>query len=232
MKSSRWATVARVAPIAVVVAASAALIGNQWLGAADHIDAPITTGAQSADIADVYAFRSPTNATNVVLAMTISGVQTAPDLLLGNSLFAENTLYQIKIDNNGDAVEDLVIQGFVVGTGADQTLFLRGPAAPATVGAQSTIVSGPEMSVAVSTNATPAITTANGVSLFAGLRDDPFFFDLTRFNEIIAGTQTSFRDPGVDTLAGLNTYAIVVELPESMLGASASNVSVWATTSR
>lgn len=232
MKSSKWATVARIAPIAVVVTASAALIGTQWLGASDHVDAPITTGAQSADIADVYTFRSPTNASNIVLAMTISGVQTAPDLLLGTSLFAPNTLYQFKIDNTGDAVEDLVIQGFVVGTPADQTLFLRGPAAPITVGAQSQIVAGPEMSVAVSTNATPITATANGVSVFAGLRDDPFFFDLTRFNEILGGTQTSFRDPGVDAFAGLNTYAIVVEMPLSMLGADPANVSVWGTTSR
>lgn len=175
MKSSNWATAARIAPIAVIVATGAMLIGNRWLGASDHIDAPITTGAQSADIADVYSFRSPTNSANIVLALTISGVQTAPDMLLGQSLFAENTLYQFKIDNDGDAIEDLFIQGFVVGSGADQTLFLRGPAAPVTVGAQAQIVTGPEMSVEVSTTATPTVATANGVSLFAGLRDDPFF---------------------------------------------------------
>jgi hypothetical protein len=129
-------------------------------------------------------------------------------------------------------VEDLVIQGFVVGTDDGQTLFLRGPATPTALGTQSRIVSGPETSVDVSTGATPGITTANGISLFAGVRDDPFFFDLTRFNQILAGEATEFRDPGVDALAGLNTYAIVVELPLSLLGGDASALSVWGTTSR
>ena len=222
----------RLAALAVLAAGATAFAADRWLGAADHIDAPATTNAQAADIADVYSFASPTNPGNLVLAMTISGVQTAPDLLLGQSLFDPNTLYEFKIDDDGDAVADFVIQGFVVGSADDQTLFLRGPAAPIASGTQSRIVASPETSVEVSTGATPNVTTEGDISVFAGVRDDPFFFDLTRFNEIIAGEATEFRDPGVDALAGLNTYAIVVELPLSMLGGDASALSVWGTTSR
>jgi hypothetical protein len=66
--------------------------------------------------------------------------------------------------------------------------------------------------------------------VFAGLRDDPFFFDLARFNEIVMGMTTEFRDPGVDTFAGANALAIVVEVPVSMIGPV--SFGVWGAASR
>ena len=68
------------------------------------------------------------------------------------------------------------------------------------------------------------------MTVFAGVRDDPFFFDLVQFKKIIAGQATSFRNPGVDTFAGTNVLAIVVELPSSMLGGT--KLGVWGSTSR
>jgi hypothetical protein len=75
-------------------------------------------------------------------------------------------------------------------------------------------------------------TGSNGVKVFAGPRDDPFFFDLKRFKEIIGGTATAFHtgsaeDPATDAFAGTNVMSIVVEVPKSMLG-SAESVNVWA----
>jgi hypothetical protein len=67
------------------------------------------------------------------------------------------------------------------------------------------------------------------MKLFAGPRDNPFFFDLVRFKEIIGGTQTGFKNPGVDTFAGTNVMSIVVEVPKSLLG-SAATINVWAET--
>jgi len=66
--------------------------------------------------------------------------------------------------------------------------------------------------------------------VFAGVRDDPFFFDLVQFKKIIAGEASAFRNPGVDTFAGTNVLAIVVELPSSLLGGT--KLSVWGSTSR
>jgi hypothetical protein len=77
--------------------------------------------------------------------------------------------------------------------------------------------------------ASPAIGSSNGINAFAGPRDDPFFFDLVRFKEIIAGTQTGFRSPGVDAFAGTNVMSIVVEVPKSMLG-SAATINLWGET--
>jgi hypothetical protein len=51
-----------------------------------------------------------------------------------------------------------------------------------------------------------------GVDVFAGLRDDPFFFDLTGFRQTLAsGTISMINDR--DFFSGMNTSALVVEFP-------------------
>ena len=70
-------------------------------------------------------------------------------------------------------------------------------------------------------------TGDNGLKVFAGPRDDPFFFDLVRFRQVIAGTASSFNNPGNDTFAGTNVMAIVVEVPKSLLGSNGT-INVWA----
>lgn len=214
--------------VAIAVVAGAA---TAWrlADAADHTDGPLATGDQAADIADVYSFRS---GDNLVLAMTISNVQTSPQIQLGQSILDPEVLYQFKIDDDGDAVEDLVIQAVVTGSPADQTLHVVGPVAPEITGTSGRLVAdGPVLNVPVSTGTTPIVESAGGISIFAGVRDDPFFFDLGRFSAILAGQESSFADPGTDAFAGLNVYAIVVEVPLAALGDPA-DLSVWGTTSR
>lgn len=224
----------RAVPWAVAAVAVAAGLGTLgWLQAADHVDAPAVAADQAADIADIYSFRSPGNPDRLVLAMTISNVQAAPEIELERSIFDPEVLYQFEIDRDGDAVEDLVLQAFVIGPPEDQVMVLRGPVVPAVTGTDGRIVNGaPEVRVPVSTGPEPAIAERNGLRLFAGVRDDPFFFDFARFSAILAGEASSFRDPGVDTFAGLNVYAIVVEVPVDLLGGDASSLGVWGTTHR
>lgn len=216
--------------VATLAIAGVGLVAGQRLvTGADHTDGPLATGDQAADIADVYSFR---NGSNLVLAMTISNVQAAPQIQLGQSILDPEVLYQFKIDDDGDAVEDLVIQAVVTGPPTDQTLHVVGPVAPVVTGTTGRLVTdGPVTSVAVSTGADPSVGTGGGITVFAGVRDDPFFFDLGRFQAILAGQASAFDDPGSDTFAGLNVYAIVIEVPLSMLGDPA-DLSVWGTTSR
>jgi len=200
-----------------------------WLAASDHRDSALLTADRAADIADLYTFRSSTNPDNVVLVMTVSGLIPPPEA--GTTFFDPGVLYQWKIDNNGDAVEDLVIQAFVTGSGANQVMHFRGPAAPIVKGAEARVLPGPETAtVRVSHDATPIVVSRGGMTVFAGVRDDPFFFDLTRFKEIIVGHETSFRNPGVDAFAGTGVLALVVELPSALLGGS--QIGIWGTTSR
>lgn len=210
--------------------AAIALLGGVLL-AADHIDAPAVTGpgstSPSNDITDIYAFQSPADNSKMVFVLNTQGLM-AP-AATASAQFGANVLYEFNIDNTGDNVEDLVIQCLV----QNGKMRVYGPVAVGTPGTMSTVkTAGPTTEVAVTTYGagSPVVgTNANGIKAFAGPRDDPFFFDLVRFKEIIAGTQTGFRDPGVDTFAGTNVMSIVVEVPKSLLG-SAATINVWGET--
>src|SRR6058998_602611 len=215
------------AAVLLVLVAAAGL--TRWIKASDHKDSALLAADHAADIADVYTFRSPVHPDNVVLVMTVSGF--IPPSEASTTFFDPNVLYQWKIDNSGDAVEDLVIQAFVTGTGGHQVMHFRGPAAPAATGTTDRVVLGPETAtVGVSNGAAPIVASRGGMTVFAGVRDDPFFFDLVQFKKIIAGEATAFRNPGVDTFAGFNVLAIVAEFPSSLLGGQ--KLGVWGTTSR
>ena len=219
----------RKAVLAAMLVAVAAVGALRLISASDHKDSMLLAGDPAADISDVYTFRSPANPANTVLAMTVSGF--IPPAEASTTYFDPNVLYQWKIDNNGDAVEDLVIQAFVTGTGGNQVMHFRGPVAPSQAGSATRLSDAPEVAtVRVSNRATPIVASRSGMTVFAGVRDDPFFFDLVQFRHVIAGEATSFRNPGVDTFAGTNVLAIVVELPSSLLGNT--KLGVWGTTSR
>ncbi len=233
----------RTAVLAAVVAGALGISG--LVLASDHQDTPEVELHPRLDINDVYVFPG-SSPDRLVLAVTTSSPIT-PDGSAG-AVFDPRQLYQIKIDNTGDAVEDLVLQLVFEGQGSSQTVTLLGPAAPARAGTRNRLLEAdPSLTGPMNT----VLGSAAGIQLFAGLREDPFFIDLEQFFRIIpdrAPVQgplskigpkpeaSSFRDPGVDFLAGINTLAIVVELPESMLlpagAGSDPKIGVWATTSR
>ncbi len=203
------------------------LIVTGVLFAADHIDAPAVTGPGSSslgnDITDIYAFQSPNDNSKMTLVCNVRGL-LSPSATAA-ATFASNVMYEMNIDNTGDNVEDLVIQ-FLVQNGKVRAY---GPYAPTAVGTTSTVKKDATMLQADVTayGAAPVIATgSNGIKLFAGPRDDPFFFDLTRFREILGGTQTSFRPVGVDAFAGTNVMSLVLEVPKSLLGTS-NTINYW-----
>jgi hypothetical protein len=194
--------------------------------AADHRDAPITLANGLLDINDVYTFRSQANPNNTVIVVTVvplAGVFNLP-------MFSPIGVYEIKVDNTGDAIEDLTFR-FAFSNANRQ-------------GRQSVAV---QMITPLGTHfiaqdlTGTMIPIAGGGTIMASLFDDPFFFDLNAFKAfeaaLLAG-QTSpppssaFHNPGTDFFKGLNTMAIVVEVPSVMLQATASNsmIGVWART--
>ena len=198
---------------------------------ADHRDAPSISEDGRADILDIYGFINPNNG-NVVLALTVNPFQIGGAVQVA---FAPDVLYQFKIDNTGDNVEDLVIQAtFSPTVPGPQTFTVRGPAKPRAIGATSLRVetpdtfSGPATGVVV--NGTASVPRA-----FAGLRDDPFFFDLIWVFRLIGiqpgGSLT--RAPGIDFFATLNCSILAIEVSPSVLRGSTGNViRFWASTSR
>lgn len=193
--------------------------------AADHADAPAVTG-NAADITDVYAFQGQ-DTNNMVFVVNTQGLLT-PNAT-ATAAFNDNVMIEINIDNNGDNVEDLVIQALK----RNGKMYFFGPVAPGTTGVTSIVkTNAMSGSVAISKyGSAPVIATENGMKFFAGPRDDPFFFDLGSFNSILSGGAPGFNNPGTDTFAGTNVLATVIEVPKSLLGSS-STINVWAETKK
>lgn len=187
--------------IAAGIAASAAAVGS--VVASDHQDTPEVELSPRSDINDVYAFPSGlTSADNLTLVMTTSS-PIGPTVT--SARFDPELLYQFKIDNTGDGVEDRVIQitfgkDTTIGGTTGQAVFVRGPAAPAAAMAPDGSPATPPLTgtamvqlrnVPVTTgvvgNASGFTGTGAlaGLRVFAGLRDDPFFLDLEQFLRIL-----------------------------------------------
>jgi hypothetical protein len=230
--------------LAGIAALGATLAVVSSSSASDHQDTPEVELSPRMDVNDVYAFPGA-SADRIVLAMTTSSPITPAQS--PGAAFDPNLLYQLKIDNTGDGVEDKVIQITFSGSGANQQVIVRGPVAPAQTGTMNTLVSG-GASVAGATNSN--LGSATGMQVFAGIRDDPFFLDLEQFFRIVPdrkpvsgplsqlpdqATASSFRPAGqaVDYLRGINTLAIVLEIPAAMLtDGGARKIGVWGTISR
>ncbi|MGE5944254.1 MAG: DUF4331 family protein [Flavobacteriales bacterium] len=197
-----------------------AIAGFLVVVAADHIDAPAVQGGTS-DITDFYAFQGE-NTNNMVFVANVQGLLSPA--ATSNASFSENVLIEFNIDNNGDFVEDLVIQAIP----RDGKMYFFGPVAPSQSGLSSTIMSSTNIGgeVDITTGPNAMVSTNAGMSFFAGPRDDPFFFDFAQYSQIIGGMATGFNNPGSDTFAGTNVLSVVVEVPKSMIGGSGT-INTW-----
>src|SRR5437667_142343 len=84
------------------------------------------------------------------------------------------------------------------------------------------------------TGRTGNATVGGGAKLYAGIKDDPFYFDLAsflRWRDPDGDGNYTYTGPttfdGVDFFGGTNISTIVLEIPDSWLGASAN---VWGVT--
>jgi hypothetical protein len=199
-------------------------IAGGFIIAADHIDAPAITNKPT-DITDVYVFRAE-DPNNMVFVANTQGLLTPG--ATADAKFDENTMIEFNIDNTGDNVEDLVIQCIA----KNGKMKVYGPAAPRVTGTLSYLnINKLSAQVDVTGYGQDAQIGIgdNGVKVFAGPRDDPFFFDLVRFRQVIAGQASSFNNPGNDTFAGTNVLGLVVEVPKTLLNSNGT-INVWAET--
>ncbi len=196
--------------------------------AADHIDSPTVTNKPT-DITDMYVFKGA-DANNLVFVANTQGLLSPTSTAAAK--FDGNTLMEFNIDNNNDNIEDLVIQCEYDATTNKMKVY--GPIAPSITGTKSKIEGNvtAEVSITSYATATPIMATgSNGIKVFAGPRDDPFFFDLTQYKMILAGTESGFSNPGQDTFAGTNVLSTIVEVPKSLLGGS-GKINVWLETKK
>ncbi|CAN5544008.1 hypothetical protein BH11ARM1_BH11ARM1_03640 [soil metagenome] len=239
MKSNirNWALVA-------IAAVAAPVILMSTSQASDHADTPDIAANPGADITDLFVFPNPTAPNRVVFALNVH-----PLVAPGHgrkTYFDPNVLYQIKIDTDGDAIEDLVLQAKFGPAGPGQTFNIAGPIAPSTTGTRNIFESAYPSNGTINMTYKPEL----GYQVFAGGREDPFFFDLEQFFNILPDRATplsgipqgnpnspqslAWRPAGqaVDFLSngGYNVLSMVFEMPRSMISGN-GNIGVWATTS-
>ncbi|HMC02251.1 MAG TPA: DUF4331 family protein [Flavobacteriaceae bacterium] len=195
--------------------------------AADHIDAPAVQGGSS-DITDFYAFQGE-NEDNLVFVANVQGL-LSPSATASAS-FDENVMIEFNIDNDGDNIEDIVIQALP----RNGKMYVIGPGEPSGTGLMSMINTYDPNYLSV-VDITPygteaIVSSQNGISVFAGPRDDPFFMDFAQYSQIIAGNATSFNNPGSDTFAGSNVLSVVIEVPKASLGGSGT-INTWVESKR
>jgi uncharacterized protein DUF4331 len=217
------------AAAAIIVAALILTLGIAPLitAGADHLDAPSLGSASVSatdvlsvskvrgplDINDVYVFDAAGGRT--VLAMTVNPAVN----LIGPRTFQSGAEYRLNVDRTGDAVSDLRYTA----TFGD----------PDARGVQHYTVKLGDQAVAsgFTNDAKGTSLSRLGVRAFAGVRSDPFFFDLIGFLGSVRGQGTDrLGVTPTDFFAGLNTLAIVIEVPNAALGGNGTNIGVWGTT--
>jgi hypothetical protein len=204
--------------ILIGAAAVALIVPGQLALSADHLDPPArtdpavdTTPDTPADIADVYAF---SDATNAYFAISFAGPQVAGV----PAFYDRDVLYTLNISTTPPA------------TSADVSIRFRfGPATNGT-GSGISVENLPGVSGAL-VGPVESILSKDGVRVYAGLRDDPFFFDLQGFKESRA-TGTLKFDKTRNFFANKNDTVVILEIPKTRLGGNTNSIDTWATTAR
>lgn len=223
-----------------VLAAVFALAISAAVMSADHAESPGTDADPAADLADVFIFPSPENVNKTVVAMTFGG-RAAPRSRIDGAFYCDpKVLYTLNIDRadpsgNFDNVADVEILA----------RFGKDPAGNCGLQLENVPGAGGTFSGKVET----VFTSPAGTKAFAGLRNDPFFFDAEGYAALVAsfaGTGQSGDVVGAFRLAGgqarrdsfafRNVSAIVFEIDNDALAPRVASVRpkvrVWATTGR
>ncbi len=238
------------AAAAVALLGLAGVVGAVKLGPGDgqassHREAPLISEDPSADLTDLYAFRSPDKPNTVTI---LANVVPGEDPAAGPNwyTFSPGARYNLKIDTNGDAREDVTYRfQFHTKTGP---YFLGDTAQPFTVtriaGGKSTVVArgttppndiGPRSTPNYHGLVTKSIVSFDGgrSRAFAGQRDDPFFGDVGAIFDLVAIRKgTGNMGGGKDFFAGYGVHTFGVQIPLAELKAKNATIGVWSSVDR
>src|SRR5262249_15060095 len=210
----------------LLIAVATAIAPLPPTNAADHAESTSVAGDPGADLADVFAFLDPNDNSKVVLALDVEGF-VVPSELLNLSFFAPEVTYRFEIENTGDAAPDQKIDI----TFSDQPA--RNQPQTATIKLPNgRTFTAPTTVQTLNATPNPFVVTndaASGASFFAGLTDDPFYFDIVGFNRFVSSVLGGSPNPATlqrarDSFAGYNIHMIALEVPAAMLKGSAGNI--------
>jgi hypothetical protein len=164
-----------------------AVIHPRLARSADHLDAPATTAEHAADINDVYSFLDKPGdaATHVIFAMTVFPAAPA------DAKFSDTVQYVLHAQSGA---------GFGATT-SDYTIICQFDAAQ-----KASCWGGTDEYVTGDASQATGLKSADGkFTVFAGLRADPFFFNLAGFKNAVGTVEAnaaglSFDDAGCPLL--------------------------------
>ena len=237
------------------------LLGAGSVEASSHREAPLIAGDPKVDNTDVYAFVSPDRPDSVTLIanwLPFEEPNGGPNFYP----FQDGARYDINIDNDGDAIADVVYRWKFTSRdarGGKTFLYNDGPVTSLkdpnllfrqyftltriAGGRTSTVASGPVAPSNVGPASMPnygalrraAITSVKGGGkTFAGQADDPFFLDLRVFDLLYGG---DLSETGQDTVKGYNVNSVALQVPRSAValkGKPGRNpvIGIWSSTSK
>jgi len=194
--------------------AATLLLANDGVYAADHAEAPGAAADPAADIADFYAWHTDND--TVVVALTFAGLASPGD----PATYDTEVLYGFHIDNNLDNASDIDIWcRFGTNMAGD------------TWGVQCMNVPGAGAALEGEVETEIVDMDDDAVKIWAGPREDPFFFDLSGYQETLMTGDIAF-DSDNDDFAGTNVTAIVIEMDAATAAAEGTELQTWATTAR
>lgn len=220
--------------------------------ASSHREAPLIAGDPKVDATDLYAFVSPDKPDTVTLIANYYPFQEpagGPNFYS----FDTNALYEIKVDNNGDAMADVTYQFKFASSRQNDGTFLynTGPIKSLTdanwnvrqtytltkvEGGVSTILGtnlamppvniGPKSTPNYAMLRKAAVQNLDGgVKSFVGQSDDPFFVELGGLFDLLTIRKLpGNKGGGTDGLAGYNTNSIALQVPISDLTMSKKHI--------
>jgi hypothetical protein len=241
--------------------------GPQTAAASSHAEAPLISQDPRADNTDLYAFVSPDRPDTVTIVANYIPLEppaSGPNF----PAFDDSVRYEINVDNNGDGQEDLSYQfRFRTVTRNPGTfLYNTGPIGSLTdsnwnrvqtysvvrVDGKDSTVLGDDLPTPPddigprSTPSYPALAAAavssigDGIKVFAGQRDDPFYVDLGSIFDL-AGLRpfNPFHaiplpaEAGRDAVARFNTHSIAIQVPIAQLvKIPSTTIGIYASASR
>jgi len=221
----------------------AALFAAGVATAADHRDSPSQNADPQADINDIYAFMNPGNAEEMILVMTV--VRNAQP----GDVFSTTITHDYLIESFGNPTDDSTSAG-------QQRLSCVFPTtAQITCTLGDLVVSNPVETATDGTLATLTPAVPGGMRVWAGLRDDPFFFNAQglratfglsttadpqgdgrppqpRFEEGVTSNQLAGPMATANAFFREDTLSIVIGVDRSLLnaGQQANVLKIWALT--
>ena len=257
MSASRIRRAAALALTGALAVAAFAGLGPVASTASSHREAPLVSAEPAIDATDLYAF-VPESAPNKV-ALVGSWIPFEEPAGGPNFyLWAERTNYDINIDNDGDALADVIYRwrfrthrrnpdSFITNNGPvtsldDENLLIfqtydltriRNGHAVTLLDDAPVVPShiGDASMPGYNADLFDAGTRNVGqISSWVGQSDDAFFLDLRVFDLLYGG---DFGEAGDDTLDGFNVNTMVLQVPQSQLrGPEDGVIGVWTTASR